>query len=247
MEGVKRVKYISVLFKKTQKTRYFKNQLKEIMVGDDVLLKTPRGLEVGEVVEVSDEDDVRGLTLVEGKVVRKLKPKDYEKLALLREKEQKARQLCEEKVAELNIPLKLLEVEWLFDDKKVVYYFTSEGRIDFRELVKQLGSELKVRVEMRQLGVRDEAKIIGGLGPCGRNLCCATFLTQFEPVSVKMAKEQGLPLNTFKISGLCGRLMCCLKYEYDDYVGKPKCKTNKNEQIECQCAGGNGGKNGSQS
>jgi len=218
-----KIRYITVLFKKTQKTHIFRCSHPEIDVGNDVLVKTQRGLEVGEVVSIEDEADTKALTQVEGKVVRRLKPEDYETLEELARKEVEAKKRCEEHIAELGLPMKLLEVEYLFDGRKAIFYFTSETRVDFRELVRRLAGDLKIRVEMRQIGVRDEARMVGGLGPCGRNLCCATFLSTFEPVSVRMAKEQGLPVNTFKISGLCGRLMCCLKYEYDNYAEFQRC------------------------
>lgn len=213
-----RIRYITVLFKKTQKTHIFRCSHPEIDVGNDVLVKTQRGLEVGEVVSIEDEADTKTLTQIEGKVVRRLKAEDYETFEELARKEVEAKKRCEEHIADLGLPMKLLEVEYLFDGRKAIFYFTSETRVDFRELVRRLAGDLKIRVEMRQIGVRDEARMVGGLGPCGRNLCCATFLSTFEPVSVRMAKEQGLPVNTFKISGLCGRLMCCLKYEYDNYA-----------------------------
>lgn len=210
--------YLSVLLRKTQKAYYFNNTHKGINIGDDVLVKTSHGIEAGEVIEICCEEDLKDVASIEGKVVRKFRADDYRKLKEFERKEKHAYEVCEKLISELGLPMKLLDVEWLFDGKKAIFYFSADGRVDFRELVRKLARRLKIRVEMRQVGVRDEAKMIGGLGPCGRDLCCATFLTQFEPMSVKMAKEQGLPLNTFKISGLCGRLMCCLKYEYDNYV-----------------------------
>lgn len=224
--------YLSVLLKKTQKAYYFKNTHKNIDIGDDVLVKTSHGIEAGEVLEICSEEEMKDVTSVEGKVIRKFRRDDYQRLEEFKHKETRGRETCERLITELGLPMKLLDVEWLFDGKKVIFYFSAEGRIDFRELVRRLARELKIRIEMRQVGVRDEAKMIGGLGPCGRDLCCATFLTQFESMSVKMAKEQGLPLNTFKISGLCGRLMCCLKYEYDNYVEFAKSAPPLESEVE---------------
>lgn len=213
--------YISVLFRKTQKAYYVPCPVRNIRTGDMVVVKTQRGLEMGEVLEVCCEDEVDAATLIEGRVIRRFNKDDYRKLEYLERKEKKAYQVCQEEIEKLNLPMKLLDVEYLYDGKKAIFYFSAEGRVDFRELVKRLASRLRIKVEMRQVGVRDEAKMIGGLGPCGRKLCCASFLTRFESVSIRMAKDQGLPLNTFKISGLCGRLMCCLNYEqeiYDEFL-----------------------------
>lgn len=209
-------KVVGVVFRKTGKIGYFKTDL-PLKTGKMVIVETPRGLEVGEVVDVLSSCEAVSEEL-SGEIVREATGNDIKKLEKLRRKERKAEEIASAKIKEHKLPMKLVEVEYLFDESKVIFYFTAEGRVDFRNLVKDLAKALRKRIELRQIGVRDEAKMIGGLGPCGRDLCCASFLFQFEPVSIKMAREQNLPLNPMKISGLCGRLMCCLKYEYHLYA-----------------------------
>ncbi len=206
-----------VYFRKTGRVGYFHSKI-SLKRGQHVVVKTQRGLEFGEVIE--DEIPVGELNKEEtlGEVERIANEKDFRVVDTLRAEEKRAEEIALSKIKEHNLDMKLVEVECLFDRSKIVFYFTAAGRVDFRALVKDLAAILKKRIELRQIGVRDEARIIGGLGPCGRDLCCATYLQKFEPVSIKMAREQGLPLNPMRISGLCGRLMCCLQYEYQTYV-----------------------------
>lgn len=180
-------------------------------------METVRGIEFGKVVIAHKQVDENDIVLPLKKVIRIADEKDKLTVAENKEKAEQAFGICEEKIAEHGLEMKLVDVEYTFDRNKVIFYFTADGRVDFRELVKDLAAIFKTRIELRQIGVRDEAKMLGGIGPCGRMLCCSTFLGDFEPVSIKMAKDQNLSLNPAKISGLCGRLMCCLKYENDDY------------------------------
>ena len=211
------IKVVGVRFKKAGKIYYFDPDKKLIKTEDPVIVETARGIEFGKVVIgpklVKDEEIVQPLK----KVLRVATEDDIEKNNRNKEDEQKAFGICLEKIAEHDLDMKLVDVEYTFDNNKVIFYFTTDGRVDFRELVKDLASVFKTRIELRQIGVRDEAKMIGGLGPCGRPLCCTTFLGDFAPVSIKMAKEQNLSLNPTKISGICSRLMCCLNYEKDLY------------------------------
>lgn len=211
------VRVVGVRFKKAGKIYYFEPGEEELAVGDGVIVETARGLEYGWVSsgprEVPDKEVVAPLK----RVIRKASESDTEQLAENERKKARAMEICVQKVADHGLPMKIVDVEYTFDNNKIVFYFSAEGRIDFRELVKDLASVFRTRIELRQIGVRDEAKMLGGLGPCGRPLCCRTFLGDFAPVSIKMAKEQNLSLNPTKISGLCGRLMCCLKYESEAY------------------------------
>lgn len=211
------VTIVGVRFKKAGKIYYFSPGEMKIAAGDGCIVETARGVEFGEIViaprEVSDSEVVQPLK----QVLRPANRGDYERLEVNKARAEEAFRIAVEKVAEHKLPMKLLEAEYTLDDSKLIFSFAAEGRIDFRELVKDLASIFRTRIELRQVGVRDEAKIIGGLGSCGRGLCCATFLGEFAPVSIKMAKEQHLSLNPAKISGVCGRLMCCLKYECQTY------------------------------
>ncbi|MCI6676387.1 MAG: stage 0 sporulation family protein [Clostridiales bacterium] len=211
------IKVIGVRFRKAGKIYFFDPMDMKIEAGQSVIVETARGIEYGQVVLGVKEVD-------EEKVVQPLKPvlrvatKEDEKQALNnRVKEKEAFQICLEKIAKHKLEMKLIDAEYTFDNNKVLFYFTADGRIDFRELVKDLAAVFKTRIELRQIGVRDEAKILGGIGICGRTLCCHTYLSEFAPVSIKMAKEQNLSLNPIKISGVCGRLMCCLKNEEETY------------------------------
>ncbi len=208
---------IGVRFKKAGKVYYFDPNEFWPKPGESVVVETARGLEFGEVVtsarSVADEQIVTPLK----KVVRIAMEEDIERAETNAQREIEAFRTCQEKVAKHKLDMKLVSVEYTFDNSKIIFYFTANGRVDFRELVKDLASVFKMRIELRQIGVRDEAKMLGGLGSCGRPICCGTFLGDFQPVSIKMAKEQNLSLNPTKISGLCGRLMCCLKYEQDAY------------------------------
>ncbi|CCJ33005.1 MULTISPECIES: PSP1 domain-containing protein [Caloramator] len=211
------VTVVGVRFKRAGKIYYFDPDNLDINIGDYVIVETARGLEYGEVVigkrEVPEEDIVAPLK----KVLRVATDEDKMKHLENKAKEETAFDICLKKIAEHGLPMKLIDVEYTFDNNKVIFYFVAEGRVDFRELVKDLAAIFRTRIELRQIGVRDQAKMVGGLGPCGRPMCCAHFLGEFEPVSIKMAKEQNLSLNPSKISGVCGRLMCCLNYEQETY------------------------------
>lgn len=208
---------IGVRFKKAGKVYYFDPCDFWPKPGQNVVVETARGVEFGEVVtgarSVSDEQIVAPLK----KVVRIATEEDEQRAEYNARREEEAFRICQEKVARHKLEMKLVSVEYTFDNSKIIFYFTANGRVDFRELVKDLASVFKMRIELRQIGVRDEAKMLGGLGACGRPICCGAFLADFQPVSIKMAKEQNLSLNPTKISGQCGRLMCCLKYEQDYY------------------------------
>lgn len=211
------VKTVGVRFKKAGKIYYFDPDELEIKVEDNVIVETIRGIEFGEVVlgvrEVPEEQIVAPLK----KVLRVATEEDKKIYQENKNKEKDALAICLQKIQQHNLDMKLIDVEYTFDNNKIIFYFTADGRVDFRELVKDLASVFKTRIELRQIGVRDESKMIGGVGPCGRALCCSSFLGDFAPVSIKMAKEQSLSLNPSKISGICGRLMCCLKYEQEAY------------------------------
>lgn len=210
---------VGVRFKKACKIYYFSPGDLKLTKNDGVVVKTARGVEYGTVVigprEVPDSEVVQPLKEVQ----RKATKEDLAKLKENNQKEKEAYAICMEKIANRKLPMKLISVEYTLDVNKIIFYFTADGRIDFRELVKDLAAIFHTRIELRQIGVRDEAKLLGGIGCCGRPLCCATFLGDFEPVSIRMAKDQSLSLNPTKISGICGRLMCCLKYENDMYQG----------------------------
>ena len=210
-------KVIGVRFKRVGKIYYFLPGGIEFKEGDHVIVETARGTEYGEVVIPEKEVDEKDIVAPLKQVIRKAGPKDDKKVEENKEKENEAFEICEKKIASHGLQMKLIDVEYTFDNSKIVFYFTADGRIDFRELVKDLASVFKTRIELRQIGVRDETKMMGGLGPCGRACCCSYFLGDFSPVSIKMAKEQNLSLSPTKISGLCGRLMCCLKYEHEHY------------------------------
>lgn len=211
------VTIVGVRFKKAGKIYYFNPGEIDIQKNDCVIVETARGVELGEVVvgpkEVAEEDIVAPLK----DVIRKMTDEDQQWHLENKEKEKEAFEICLEKIANHQLDMKLIDVEYTFDNNKVIFYFTADGRVDFRELVKDLAAVFKTRIELRQIGVRDEAKMLGGIGTCGKSLCCASWLGDFEPVSIKMAKEQSLSLNPTKISGICGRLFCCLKYEHDVY------------------------------
>ena len=211
------VKVTGVRFKSAGKVYFFDPGDLNVNVNDHVIVETARGMEFGtitmEVTEIKEDDVVQPLK----KIVRMATEDDVKRHAENEKKKAKALALCQEKVDKHNLEMKLIDVEYTFDNNKIIFYFTADGRVDFRELVKDLASVFKMRIELRQIGVRDEAKMLGGIGSCGRSLCCSSWLSDFEPVSIKMAKDQNLSLNPAKISGLCGRLMCCLKYENDEY------------------------------
>ncbi|MCR6104734.1 stage 0 sporulation family protein [Salipaludibacillus agaradhaerens] len=223
---------VGVRFKKAGKIYYFSPGEFNIKRDDYVIVETARGVEFGKVVIGVKEVDEKDVVLPLKSVLRLATEKDKLTVTENKQESQKAFNVCLEKIAEHDLEMKLVDVEYTFDRNKVLFYFTADGRIDFRELVKDLASVFRTRIELRQIGVRDEAKMLGGIGPCGRMLCCSTFLGDFEPVSIKMAKDQNLSLNPTKISGLCGRLMCCLKYENDMYESAKKELPDLNEKIE---------------
>jgi cell fate regulator YaaT (PSP1 superfamily) len=208
---------VGIRFRNTGKIYYFNPKNLELKKGDHVIVETAVGVEYGEVAlekkQVTDDQVKKPVK----DIMRKANEKDDQKYAQNQEKEKKAFKTCKEKIAKHGLEMKLIKVEYTFDGKKIMFYFTADGRVDFRELVKDLASVFRTRIELRQVGVRDEAKLIGGIGMCGRELCCSTFLPSFAPVTIKMAKEQNLSLNPTKISGICGRLMCCLKNEQESY------------------------------
>ncbi len=208
---------VGVRFKEVGKVYYFDPDGHVLKKGDRVIVETARGVECGEIAmdnrDVNDEEIVKPLK----KLLRIATEDDLKKVEENKEKEKKAFEICEKKIEKHKIEMKLVDIEYTFDNSKILFYFTADGRVDFRELVKDLASVFHTRIELRQIGVRDESKMLGGIGICGRPFCCGSFLGDFQPVTVKMAKEQGLSLNPTKISGVCGRLMCCLKYEQDAY------------------------------
>lgn len=211
------IKVVGIRFKKAGKVYYFDPNELEVKKGDFAVVETARGIEFGECVigikEISETDIFAPLK----SVIRVAGNEDIDKHKNNKVKEKEALEICLKKIEEHKLSMKLIDVEYTFDNNKVIFYFTADGRVDFRELVKDLATIFKTRIELRQIGVRDEAKMLGGLGPCGRSLCCSTFLGDFASVSIKMAKEQNLSLNPTKISGICGRLMCCLNYEQSTY------------------------------
>src|SRR6056297_921242 len=208
---------IGVSFKRAGKIYYFDPDNIEVENGDKVIVETSRGIEMGEVVVERKKVEEKEIVSPLKKVIRKATLKDIDKNEENKRLEDEAYDIALKKIKEHKLPMKLIDVEYTFDHNKVIFYFTADGRVDFRELVKDLARVFKTRIELRQIGVRDEAKMIGGLGPCGRRTCCDTFLRDFDPISIQLAKDQELALNPAKISGLCGRLMCCLKYENEYY------------------------------
>ena len=209
---------IGVRFRNVGKIYYFDPDGARLRQGDRVIVETSRGVECGEVMMINREIDEESVPQPLKKLIRLATKEDLARIAENAAKEKTAYQICARKIEAHKLDMKLVSVEYTFDNSKILFYFTADGRIDFRELVKDLASVFRTRIELRQIGVRDEAKMIGGIGICGRPFCCASFLSGFQPVSIKMAKEQGLSLNPVKISGACGRLMCCLKYEQEAYT-----------------------------
>ena len=225
---------VGVRFKAVGKVYYFDPLDFDIKEGDSVIVETARGIEMGTVVfgkrEADDDEVVKPLKTV----MRIADEKDFKIKEINKKKEKEAFKICIEKIKEHGLEMKLVDVEYTFDASKVLFYFTADGRIDFRELVKDLATIFKTRIELRQIGVRDETKIVGSVGMCGRGICCSQFLGEFEPVSINMAKKQNLSLNPTKISGVCGRLMCCLKYEQDCYDELLKITPRKGAVVETQ-------------
>lgn len=208
---------VGIRFKEVGKVYYFDPDSMQFKKGERAIVETARGVECGEIAmenrDVPDEEIVKPLK----RIIRAATEADLRTLQENKEKEKKAFAICEEKIRAHKLDMKLVDVEYTFDSGKILFYFTADGRVDFRELVKDLAGVFRTRIELRQIGVRDESKMLGGFGICGRPFCCSSFLGDFQPVSIKMAKEQGLSLNPVKISGTCGRLMCCLKYEQESY------------------------------
>ena len=211
------IKVTGIRFRPASKIYYFDPDQFSLEEGQGVIVETARGLELGFVV--IPEKTVKKVDIVTPlrKVIRIATNEDLEKLEQNKSKEKEAFEVCSEKIKDHKLEMKLVDVQYAFDESKIVFFFTADGRVDFRDLVKDLAAVFRTRIELRQIGVRDEAKMYGGIGPCGRELCCATHLCEFVPVSIKMAKTQNLTLNPTKISGICGRLMCCLRYENDYY------------------------------
>ncbi len=225
------VKVAGVRFKSAGKVYYFDPAELPLLAGDNVIVETARGIEFGtlsaEIMEVEEDEIVAPLK----PILRKADENDVRRHEENLKKKERALQLCQEKVDKHGLEMKLVDVEYTFDNSKVIFYFTADGRVDFRELVKDLAGVFKMRIELRQIGVRDETKMMGGIGSCGRELCCHAWLPDFEPVSIKMAKVQNLSLNPIKISGICGRLMCCLQYENDTYCALKKGMPDVGERI----------------
>ena len=227
------IKVIGVRFRTAGKIYFFDPVQFDVKRGDHVIVETARGVEYGTVVcdpkEVEEDHVIQPLKAV----LRVATAKDDEQEISNKEKEREAFKICLEKIRKHELDMKLIDAEYTFDNNKVLFYFTADGRIDFRELVKDLAAVFKTRIELRQIGVRDETKILGGIGSCGRPLCCHTHLSEFVPVSIKMAKEQNLSLNPTKISGVCGRLMCCLKHEEETYEELNKSLPNVGDFVNC--------------
>jgi len=211
------ISIVGIKFKNSGKIYDFKCEETDFKLGDTCVVDTERGLSIGRVALSVRKRDEKEIKRPLKSVVRKATEKDLEQIKKNETKEKEAFRACQNKIKDKQLPMKLVSVEFSFDACNAIFYFTAEGRVDFRELVKELAKEFKARIEMKQIGVRDEAKMFGGHGPCGRVLCCSSFLKNFEPVSIRMAKEQQLTLNPTKISGVCGRLMCCLVYEHHCY------------------------------
>ena len=211
------LKIIGVRFKSVGKIYYFDPAGKEVSVGDSVIVETARGVECGEVVMTDREIDETKFNNPIKPIIRRATEQDMRTIEKNRQREKDAFEVCRQKIESHKLKMDLIDVECTFDNNKILFYFTAENRVDFRELVKDLASVFRTRIELRQIGVRDEAKMLGGLGICGQPFCCSRYMGEFQPVSIKMAKEQSLSLNPTKISGTCGRLMCCLKYEQEAY------------------------------
>ncbi len=224
-------KVAGVHFRSAGRVYYFDPGDMDLKAGEHVIVETARGIEYGLVTQSVREVDESEIVAPLKPVIRRADAEDDARYRANEEKKQKALDICAEKIAKHGLDMKLVDVEYLFDGSKVIFYFTSDGRVDFRELVKDLASVFRMKIELRQIGVRDETKMKGGIGCCGRDLCCHAWLPDFEPVSIKMAKVQNLSLNPIKISGICGRLMCCLQYENDNYVDMKKGMPDVSERI----------------
>ena len=228
------VTIVGVRFKKAGKIYYFLPGDEALTIDDGVIVETARGVEYGTVVIGPKEVSKDNLVMPVKQVMRKATLKDLQQLEKNEEREEKAYAICLEKIAKRRLPMKLINVEYTFDMNKIVFFFTADGRIDFRELVKDLATVFRTRIELRQVGVRDEANVLNGIGACGRHLCCSNFLGDLSPGSIRMAKDQNLSLNPTKISGVCGRLMCCLNYEDDLYKKGGDLYVKKDRNLSAQ-------------
>ncbi|MBQ8342125.1 MAG: stage 0 sporulation family protein [Clostridia bacterium] len=227
----KGIEVVGVRFRHAGKVYFFAPGTDNYRIGEEVLVDTARGSEIGEIVmlkrRIAEKDVIQPLRAVLRKATEEDKRHEQEN----RQKEVEALRICADKIAAHKLDMKLVDAQYTFDNSKLLFYFTSEGRVDFRELVRDLASIFHTRIELRQIGIRDEARLIGGLGMCGRPFCCSTYLSDFGQVSIKMAKEQGLSINTSKISGCCGRLMCCLRYEHETYAAETKLTPKKDTPV----------------
>ncbi len=226
------IKVAAVRFKKAGKIYYFDPNGYELQPGDCVIVETARGLEFGSLAEEVKEVNKKEIVMPLKKILRIATEKDHRQHEETLKRKERDMSLCREKIEKHKLEMKLIDVEHTFDNSKIIFYFTADGRVDFRELVKDLAGIFKMRIELRQIGVRDEAKMIGGIGGCGRALCCHSWLPDFQPVSIKMAKVQNLSLNPTKISGICGRLMCCLKYENDVYTEMKRGMPDQGDRVQ---------------
>ena len=229
---------IGVTFRPAGKIYYFDPEGLELEKHDYVIVETSRGVEFGLVIQPPHEVDQDEVVEPLKPVIRRATIRDKEQYYNNKELEREAFDICLDKIEEHGLPMKLVDVEYTFNHNKILFYFTADGRVDFRELVKDLARIFKTRIELRQIGVRDEAKMLGGMGPCGMQSCCTRFLREFEPVSIKMAKKQELSLNPAKISGICGRLMCCLRYEEECYMKMRKEMPDRGEEVELPIGSG---------
>lgn len=228
------VEIIGLRFSEAGKVYYFSPKGEKVKLGDKVIVETSRGIEIGRVSIANKKVDNSEIVAPLKSIMRKVTKEDLITAEENRELEKKAHKIAVEKIREHKLSMKLINVEYTFDRSKILFYFTADGRVDFRDLVKTLAGIFKTRIELRQIGVRDEAKNMGSVGICGRKLCCSAFLDEFQPVSIKMAKEQGLSLNPTKISGVCGRLMCCLQYEQEGYEEMLKIVPPKGSVVETE-------------
>lgn len=223
---------VGVVFRPSGKIYYFRPSRHRVDPGDHVLVDTERGIDIGTVVSIEWEEPELETEGPMKPVIRRASSKDLAREKALQEEEDEALEICEQKISDHGLPMKLIEADYTLDKNCLVFYFSADGRVDFRDLVRDLAQVFKTRIELRQIGVRDEAKMVGGLGPCGRPLCCQTFLRDFEPVSIRIAKDQGLSLNPTKISGVCDRLMCCLRFEHELYQESRRTLPEEGDRVE---------------
>ena len=232
------VEVVDVAFRNSSKNYFFSPGNLTFSLGDRVVVETARGIELGRITAASHKVEASRITPPLKTVMRKATPEDIERSDRNRELELSAAEIARKKIEARKLDMNLIDVEYTFDNSKLIFYFTSENRVDFRELVKDLASVFRTRIELRQIGIRDEARMVGGLGSCGRPFCCTSFLSDFAQVSIKMAKEQNFSLNSAKISGACGRLMCCLRYEHESYEAAQKLVPPNNAYVETPSGNG---------